>query len=251
MGRFADLTGQKFGRWNVIKASDKRNKNGNVMWKCECDCSRGVTHLVSGAALKNGKSKSCGCLHKEISAKTMSETMKKYNQYNNLNDDYGIGYTSKGDEFYFDTEDYDKIKDYCWHINNNGYVCTNMYDEDGKHKILLMHRLIMNCVDDKISVDHKNHRTNDNRKNNLRITTQSQNLMNQSLNQNNTSGVTGVYFDNHSNKWAAEIKVNRKKKSLGHFINFDEAVRARKKAEDELFGEFSFDASCISSTFVN
>ena len=40
-----------------------------------------------------------------------------------LSGEYGIGYTLKGEEFYFDLEDYDKIKDYCWHINKK-YVCT-------------------------------------------------------------------------------------------------------------------------------
>ena len=42
----------------------------------------------------------------------MSETFKKYNTYD-LSGEYGIGYTSKGEEFYFDLDDYDKIKDYC------------------------------------------------------------------------------------------------------------------------------------------
>lgn len=113
-----------------------------------------------------------------------------------------------------------------------------------------MHRLVMNCVDDKVSVDHINHMTNDNRKSNLRIATQSQNLMNQSMNKNNSSGVKGVYFDNHRNKWVAEIKINRAKKNLGGFTDFNEAVEARKKAEEELFGEFSFDASYASSSFI-
>ena len=46
---------------------------------------------------------------------------KKYNTYD-LTGEYGIGYTSKDEEFYFDLEDYDKIKDYCWRITMQGYV---------------------------------------------------------------------------------------------------------------------------------
>lgn len=250
MGKFIDLTGQKFDRWNVIRDSGKRNSQGAVLWECECDCSRETIHLVTTASLKNGSSRSCGCLQKEISAKTMSRTMKKYNQYDNSNNDYGIGYTSKGEEFYFDLEDYEKIKMYCWFINSDGYVCTNVYDKNKKRKALLMHRVIMNCVNDKISVDHINHITHDNRKSNLRLATQSQNLMNRSISKNNSSGVAGVYFDNHRNKWIAEIKINREKIRLGDFTSFDDAVTARKNAEDELFGEYSFDASCMASSFI-
>ena len=116
-----------------------------------------------------------------------------------------------------------------------------------KNTVVLFHRIVMNCLNDKISVDHINHKTNDNRKSNLRLATQSQNLMNRSIGKNNTSGVTGVSFDNHSRKWSAEIKIDRKKKVLGHFENLEDAVKARKKAEKELFGYFSFDASMGST----
>lgn len=242
MGKSVDLSGKKFYRWNVIKDSGKRNKNGAKLWECECDCSRGVIHLIPTTSLNNGSSKSCGCYHKEISSKTMRETFKKYNTYD-LSGECGVGYTSKGEKFYFDLEDYDKIKDYCWYINNIGYVITNVYDFNKGHTAVLFHRIVMNCLNDKISVDHINHKTNDNRKSNLRLVTQSQNLMNRSVGKNNTSGVTGVSFDNHSRKWSAEIKIDGEKKALGHFENFEDAVKARKKAEKELFGDFSFDAS--------
>ena len=250
MGKAIDLTGQKFGRWNVIRASNARNKNGRILWECECDCSRGVTHLIPTGTLRFGSSKSCGCLQKEAAAKAMSNNFKKYNNYD-LSNNYGIGYTTKGEPFYFDLEDYDKIKDYCWCITSNGYVCTNIYNENKRNQLLLMHRLIMDCVDKKIFVDHINHITNDNRKINLRLVTQSQNQMNKKTNRNNSSGVAGVYFDNHRNKWVAEIKIAEKKRPLGYFINFQDAVNARKKAEEEMFGEYSFVSSQKNSTFVN
>lgn len=247
MGKSVDLSGKKFYRWNVIKDSGKINKSGAKLWECECDCSRGVIHLIPTASLNNGSSKSCGCYHKEISSKTMGKTFKKYNTYD-LSDEYGVGYTSKGEEFYFDLEDYNKIKDYCWYINNTGYVVTNVRDLNERHTAILFHRLVMNCLSDNaLVVDHINHKTTDNRKNNLRLVTQSQNLMNRRIGKNNTSGVTGVNFDNKSRKWSAEIRIDRKKKSLGHFENFEDAVKARKNAEEELFGCFSFDASLGST----
>ena len=84
---------------------------------------------------------------------------------------------------------------------------------------------------------------NDNRKANLRVATQSQNLMNTTTRKDNTSGVKGVRWRKDTNKWTAFIWVEKKCVSLGCFNNFDDAVVARKRAEMEYFGEFSYSAS--------
>lgn len=57
-----DLTGQKFGRLTVIKPIGK-NSWGNVVWLCKCDC--GQDHIVCASKLKDGHSRSCGCLARE------------------------------------------------------------------------------------------------------------------------------------------------------------------------------------------
>ena len=84
---------------------------------------------------------------------------------------------------------------------------------------------------------------NDNRKSNLRPATQMQNSMNTKLRTDNTSGVKGVHWREDINKWTAKIWVNKKCISLGCFVNFDDAVKARKIAEDKYFGEFSYEKS--------
>lgn len=59
MGTIIDLTGQRFGKWEVIRKAE--NPNGtSAMWLCRCDC--GNENVVSGKDLRYGKSKSCGCL---------------------------------------------------------------------------------------------------------------------------------------------------------------------------------------------
>lgn len=58
-----DLTEQRFGRLVVLGITDKRNKSRSVMWECLCDC--GNKTIVEGASLKNGLTKSCGCLNKD------------------------------------------------------------------------------------------------------------------------------------------------------------------------------------------
>ncbi|MCI9267287.1 MAG: hypothetical protein HFF40_00345 [Lawsonibacter sp.] len=59
MGKFVDLTGQRFGRLTVIERAESA-KDGHVRWLCRCDC--GNTAIVSGNDLKKGTSRSCGCL---------------------------------------------------------------------------------------------------------------------------------------------------------------------------------------------
>ena len=56
---FKDLTGKKFGKLTVI-CKEYTDKNRNIYWKCKCEC--GNTAIVRGSALKNGNTKSCGCL---------------------------------------------------------------------------------------------------------------------------------------------------------------------------------------------
>ena len=65
-----------------------------------------------------------------------------------------IGYTLKEEPFYFDLEDYNLIKDYCWHIDKNGYVVCK------RDKTIFMHRLVMAAPSDMV-VDHIYHNKND------------------------------------------------------------------------------------------
>lgn len=61
-----DLIGQRFNRLVVIEEVG-RNKQGFVMWHCKCDCGNEVD--VSGSKLRNGNTKSCGCLTHDILVK--------------------------------------------------------------------------------------------------------------------------------------------------------------------------------------
>lgn len=54
-----DLSGQKFGLLSAIEVSGK-DKHGNVMWRCSCECNSIIT--VTSRDLRTGHTKSCGCL---------------------------------------------------------------------------------------------------------------------------------------------------------------------------------------------
>jgi len=100
--------------------------------------------------------------------------------------------------------------------------------------------IIPNIFNSKLCVDHINHKTYDNQKTNLRIVTNQQNCFNHQMNKNNTSGVTGVWWSNSTNKWIAEIKLNYKKIHLGSFDNINDAAKIRKEAEIKYFGEYRY-----------
>ena len=165
---------------------------------------------------------------------------KRYNTYD-LSGEFGIGHTSKGEEFWFDLENYDMIKDYCWYKDKKGYIVST---DSKTRKTILFHRIITNCPDGYMP-DHilgKETRY-DNRKSNLRIVTKQQNGMNSALSENNTSGVTGVKWHSRDNIWEACITVNYKRIYLGRYNKFEDAVKARKEAEEKYFGEYSYDNS--------
>lgn len=63
MPMITNLIGNKYGNLMVVQKSNKKNKNRETSWICICDC--GNTTTVIGSNLKNGNTKSCGCLHKK------------------------------------------------------------------------------------------------------------------------------------------------------------------------------------------
>lgn len=60
MGKKIDLTGERFGRLNVLSEVPERDGNKKVLWNCLCDCGKQIQ--VVGGALKSGNTKSCGCI---------------------------------------------------------------------------------------------------------------------------------------------------------------------------------------------
>lgn len=62
MGKFIDITGQKFGRWTILARGGRSHNNG-TLWKCRCEC--GNEKSVKSEILRSGESKSCGCLSRD------------------------------------------------------------------------------------------------------------------------------------------------------------------------------------------
>lgn len=238
IGQGKDLLGEKFGLLTVInRLEDKKYPSGSIQrrWLCKCEC--GNTTVSTSAQLLSGGKMSCGCL-----IKTKAREKAQTNIYDLESKEYGIGYTNKGEEFYFDKEDYDLIKDYCWRIDPNyGYVITDArIGDDSPQKKIRLHRLVLNDWDYSHDIDHIHHNKFDNRKEFLRICDRSHNQMNKKKQSNNTTGVTGVYWDKPRQKWKAQIMVNQKTINIGRYDSMEEAIKARKAAEIKYFGEYRY-----------
>lgn len=227
-----DLVGQKFGRLTVLSKSNNRSgERKKIMWYCKCDCGNYVD--VTGECLKSEVTKSCGCIYNE----SRHEIMKSYNKYDLDSKEYGIGYCKNGSEFYFDKEDYNKIKDYCWNYDGR-YVNTHNIDSiENKYttKIIRLHRLVLNIEDrEDIEIDHKNTIRYDCRKENLRRATSSQNCFNKKILCSTLENPIGVHRENK------KFSVYIQKKRIGLYDTFEEAFSIRKQKEKEIYGEFVY-----------
>lgn len=141
-----------------------------------------------------------------------------------------------------DDDMFDELNAYHWQASRNRdggvwYAGRGAY-LGIKHRTIFMHDQIMNPPAGLI-VDHRNQQGLDNRRENLRICTHSQNLQNMRIPKSNKSGFKGVSWHVVGHKWQACIRVNGKTLYLGLFADLIEAAHAHDRAAREHFGQFA------------
>lgn len=144
-----------------------------------------------------------------------------------------LGENGKHGKAIIDRSEVEIIKKYYWN-RSTGYAYSNKQENK---KRIMMHRLIMNDPKGKY-IDHINGDKLDNRKENLRICTNSQNLMNRGKSFNNKSGYKGV-SKRSDYGYRAEIRLEGKKYYAGSAKTPEEAARMYDKKCIELHGEFA------------
>jgi len=225
----ADLTGQRFGNLTVIGRDSIKRENGQSYFICKCDC--GNTTSVRMADLKNGHTKSCGC---QSSRSTMGQRSSK-RTLNEYRVEDGVVYVelSNGGTMLCDESDWERFKDRTWIRNEKGYVYTSKTkDWQGCN---LFHVAVIGKHDG-MDIDHINRNKLDNRRCNLRVCSHHANSTNQSLSTRNTTGYKGIYRKHSgTKKWRAMIRINGKDIYLGDYENIEDAIQARKEAEDKYF----------------
>lgn len=123
-------------------------------------------------------------------------------------------------------------------LNSNGYitiaVCGRLYKA---HRLAWFH---IHGEWPPNDIDHVNGIRTDNRLENLRLATRSQNCANKSSHRrDNTSGVKGVTWDKGRQKWMAKIQVAGDHKFLGRFTSLEEAADSYRRAAIVHFGQFA------------
>lgn len=235
------LIGDKFGHLTVLcQAEDHISPSGvkKPQWVCGCDCGNEI--IVQQQILKRHRKTHCGCL------RNANKPVNKKVTYD-LSGEYGIGITRNNTPFIFDLEDYDKIKDFTWYYNKEGYLqaSTPKRLQDQYPKIVLIHRLIMDCIDKDVQVDHIVHTGKigelhiDNRKTNLRCVTHAQNMQNRGLRIDSMTGETNLHIKNKSIR-VTIVKDSIKYEKYFRIDQYDEAIAWRNAKRKELFGDADF-----------
>jgi hypothetical protein len=212
MPKRKDLTGQKFGRLTATRFSHTANMKAN--WECTCEC--GSTVVVPAYGLKRKSTQSCGCLHKEILLQN--------------NTKHGLRYTPEYSSWC-------SMKSRClggtsghykqYYVARGITVCDRWIDSfenfyaDMGPKPSPTHSL------DRINNDGNYEPSN------CRWADKATQSRNQRTQSNNKSGTRGVYWNNQCQKWAAAIRLNSRTLHLGMFSNLDDAIKARKDAEEQ------------------
>ena len=212
-----DLTDKLIG-CNKVLYRVPAPRGTNAWWRIKCvHCGREKNEM--GSRLRLPKYQSCMCQGKKVRG------MKDYE----IREDGVYIKDTNGTVFIIDESDLSLVSKYTWlaSVTTKGktYVRCSYLKES-------LHRFLLDPPKDKV-VDHINGNTLDNRRSNLRVCTHTENMQNQKLRTNNSTGVTGV--SKCGKRYRAVIRVNKKDIHLGVYDTLDEAKKVRKEAEAKYF----------------
>jgi len=214
MGKLKDLTGQVFGKLTVISRAENNNQN-RPKWNCLCEC--GNMTVVSGSALKNGDTQSCGCFK-------LSETIKRSTKHKNCKTKLYKKWSSAKTRCYNP-----KSTQYFDYGGRGIQMCEawlhnfqDFYDWAMKSGYIGGSNLTLDRIDVNGNYCPENCRF-------VPMTIQARN---QRLKKTNKSGVMGVFYNKKINKYEASINIY-----LGSFNTLEVAAEARKQAEIKYWGE--------------
>ena len=125
--------------------------------------------------------------------------------------------------------------------DRDGYLTVQMVI-DGRRESYQLHRIAWAMHNGSIPVnyqiDHINHNESDNRIENLRLATPTENTRNTRARFGN-SKYKGIYFDKSRAKWKAQYQLNGKRKHIGYFKDEKEAAKAFTKITAPIYKEFA------------
>lgn len=154
-----------------------------------------------------------------------------------------VCYGTKGQEtgrLIIDTVNLTRVSKEKWFVKiDKGYVAAAAVGS-GPNKNMRMHHFLFGKPPVGFEYDHENRNPLDNRRDNVRVVTASQNVRNRGENKNNSSGFRGVVRHSRGAGWIATIWFNYKPIYLGYYMNKEDAARAYNEKALELFGKLAF-----------
>lgn len=169
----------------------------------------------------------CG-INKQVGNKKKFHSSKKDWNFEQP-EDYKLIPLTQGKLAKVDNEDFERVIHYNWYYYE-GYAINNT--------VGYMHRYIMSAPEH-LEVDHKNHDTLDNRKNELRLATRSQNSANQIAGKGCSSIYKGVCFNKRARKWVCSLTHEGVGFNLGYYESEEDCAKAYDLKALECWGEFA------------
>ena len=199
-----DITGKRFGKLTALYPTGAQGRGGSLIWRCKCDCGGEVDAPLN--QLSSGYRKSCGCL----SRPPLKDFVGKR---------FGGLVVQKYAGKWGGVHRWQCVCD-C----GNEAVVDQSSLQSGKTK---------SCGCRQKTAYRENLKLVDGTSVTKLEATRSQRLI-----STNSSGYNGVYQNRKNGKWAAQITFKGKTYYLGSFLEIEDAVKARKAAEERIYGEF-------------
>lgn len=204
MNTLIDLTGQRFGKL-VVREKLPPVSDGRTRWLCDCDC--GNACVVSSYALRKKHQKSCGCGKiKNIAGQRFGRlvVLKRSDQYVMVS-----GRTRK----------------YLWECKCDCGKTVYRLSEKLQHEKNCACKTCMGKAAASVMTESAGFVEG----------TQLSKIMSTKACSNSSSGVRGVFFNRRSGKWRASLKFQGQDHYLGEYVNVEDAIKARQRAEEIYF----------------
>lgn len=209
--------GDKIGRWEILCPAP--SKQGASMYTCRCEC--GSIKDVCAKNLKYKKTLSCGCYARDAVRDNAPKRIKNKNKLDLTGKKFGELTVIK--------------KENAKTGVNAKWLCSCSC---GNTTVVIQSGLTSGCTTSCGCVHKK--KASGRIKKNMGIVegTNVSHILSKKVSKSNTSGIRGVSFRKAKGKYQAYIGFKGKLYNLGYFSDIKEAAEARKKAEDEIYGDF-------------
>lgn len=207
-------SGDKIGLLTLIKKEKRTDKKW--YWLCKCECGN-KKWIRADSLTKKNPTCSCGCLAEKTQLKSLDLAGKRFGKLTAIKATSEKRNNSIVWECKCDCGNITYVAADCLSGGKTKSCGCKQDEQREKMRILGQQKLKETDLIEGTSILH---------------------ISNRKLLKNNRSGVKGVHWDNKRQKWVAQIEFKGKHYNLGRYTDKEDAIKARKEAEEKMFGEF-------------